>query len=155
MKLNEIIYYFLHNYPYSDELSKTRITKMVYLADWYSAVNYGKQITDIEWYFDHYGPYVIDVYDAAKDDKNIVIENSFSQFGSPKEIIRLNNNSNGSFTLTTDEKVTLDKVINDTRYMYWNDFIKYVYDTYPIKSQQRYSTLNLVNLAEESKFNKN
>ncbi|MFC0274215.1 Panacea domain-containing protein [Metabacillus herbersteinensis] len=45
---------------------------MVYLADWYSALKNGKQLTNIEWYFDHYGPYVVDVYNAVKEDQSIV-----------------------------------------------------------------------------------
>jgi hypothetical protein len=34
---------------------------MVYLADWRSAITRGKQITDIVWEFNYYGPYVDDI----------------------------------------------------------------------------------------------
>ncbi|MER2009033.1 MAG: type II toxin-antitoxin system antitoxin SocA domain-containing protein, partial [Psychrobacillus sp.] len=77
-KINEVLYYFLENYPYNDELSKTRITKMVYLADWYYSIKYRKQITEIEWYFDHYGPYVSDVFDEADKDPNLTILTTYS-----------------------------------------------------------------------------
>ncbi|MEZ5578109.1 MAG: hypothetical protein R3F40_00950 [Candidatus Competibacteraceae bacterium] len=31
---------------------------MIYLADWFSSLADGKKLTDIEWLFNHYGPYV-------------------------------------------------------------------------------------------------
>lgn len=64
--ISDVLLYFINKYPYPDELSKTRITKMVYLADLYKTQVIGEQLTEIKWYFDHYGPYVSDVYDAAK-----------------------------------------------------------------------------------------
>lgn len=150
MALKHVIRYLLKNYPYKDELSKTRLTKMVYLADWFSVKKYGRQLTDIKWYFDHYGPYVSDVFDAAERDKKIHFRNDYSAFGTPKLI----------FTLTTDQKLgldnlsngeieILDEVIQETKYLNWSEFIDYVYSTYPIKSQRRYNFLNLVELANE------
>ncbi|WP_424474850.1 Panacea domain-containing protein [Oceanobacillus kimchii] len=153
MKINEILYYFLSKYPHSDELSKTRLTKMVYLADWFSARKNGRQLTDIDWYFDHYGPYVSDVYEVAKEDENINIERSFSQFGSPKEVIRLVGEE-GYFTkLNIEDVKILDEVIENTKQLYWNDFINFVYSSYPIKTNSRYSYLKLVELAEQEKNN--
>lgn len=153
-KLNSVLHYFLKNYPYSDELSKTRITKMVYLADWESAVLYGTQITNIEWYFDHYGPYVSDVYDAAQSDNIIIIEHTNSYFGNKKEVFRLSEDGADESTigvLDSNEILILNNVIENTKYLNWNEFIKYVYSSYPIESQTRYSVLNLINLAEEYK----
>ena len=90
VKIKYIVRHFAKNYPYKSELSKTRMTKMVYLADWYYALKYGKQITNIEWYFDHYGPYVIDVYNTVKDDRNLKIVDGFTRYGSPKQTIEIN-----------------------------------------------------------------
>lgn len=36
--------------------------------------------------------------------------------------------------------------------MYFNEFVDYVYSTYPVKTKERYSMFNLVRLAE--KYNK-
>jgi hypothetical protein len=153
-KIKDVIYYFLLNYPYKDELSKTRLTKMVYLADWECAKKYGKQMTKINWYFDHYGPYVTDVYDTAVKDKKLVVKHSVSQFGSPKEIIKFAKDYEfeldiEDIDLKKREMKILDDVIEETKYKYWNDFINYVYSTYPITSQKRYQNLNLVKLAKE------
>lgn len=64
-KLQKIIAYFCIRYPYKGELSKARLTKLVYLADWFSALIDDHQLTDIDWLFNHYGPYVDDVFEVA------------------------------------------------------------------------------------------
>lgn len=151
-KLNKILYFYLENYPYKGELSKTRITKMVYLADWESSIKQGKQITDIKWYFDHYGPYVSDVYEAAKKDGKISIIQTTSAFGNSKELLEVNEkNVDCTSEFNEIEVDILSSIIENTKYLNWNSFIKYVYSTYPIVSQSKYSFLNLNELAEEYK----
>jgi hypothetical protein len=44
-KLADVIAYLCVNYPYKHELSKARLTKLVYLSDWMSAQELGEQIT--------------------------------------------------------------------------------------------------------------
>jgi uncharacterized phage-associated protein len=149
------IRYLAFNYPYKNELSKSRLTKMIYLADWFSAQKNRAQLTDIEWYFDHYGPYVNDVYNAAKKDKKLIIKKDYSAYGSPKEIISVKDfmdeqELNLDRINDRDIKI-LDKVIDNTKHLNWSEFIDYVYDTYPIMSQRRYNFLKLVDLAEQKK----
>lgn len=43
----------------------------------------------------------------------------------------------------------LNFVIEKTKNFYFDEFIDYVYSTYPISSNERYSELNLVQLAEQ------
>jgi hypothetical protein len=43
----------------------------------------------------------------------------------------------------------LDFVIEQTAPLYWNDFIKLVYSTYPVVTQPRFLPLDLVKLALE------
>jgi hypothetical protein len=128
---------------------------MVYLADWFSAQKYNTQLTGIHWYFDHYGPYVSDVYDEAIRDRKLTIKHDVSAYGSPKEIIALKN-PNETEDLRLEEldqkdKEILEEVIESTKYLYWSEFIDYVYSTYPIRTSKRYSNLNLVQLAQEEK----
>ena len=71
-KIENIIKYLCKNYPHKNELSKARLTKLVYLADWFSALTKNKQMTNIEWVFNHYGPYVDEITSVAtrSDDFN-------------------------------------------------------------------------------------
>ena len=149
-RLQNIIAYFCANYPYKGELSKARLTKLVYLADWFSALADGKQLTNIEWVFNHYGPYVEDVVRAADEDYGFVIEDDWTSYGSRKQLIKFYGKPN-DIELTNREEEILDAVIEKTRRLYFNDFIDYVYSTYPVSSKERYSVLDLERLAKEYK----
>lgn len=154
VKIKHIVRYFVEEYPYKEEISKTRLTKMVYLADWYNALEYGEQLTDIEWYFDHYGPYVVEVYNAVVEDSRLTIEDDTTPYGSQKQIIRLKESHFEFFYSKKLEQSVieiLNKVIEDTRLMYWSDFINYVYNTYPIKNSSKYTKLDLKSFAWECK----
>lgn len=76
--------YICRNYPNADDLSKGRLTKMIYLADWKSALDRGQQITPIKWKFHHFGPYVDSVHHAALDDPAFRVVNTRSYYGPHK-----------------------------------------------------------------------
>ena len=146
--LKDIVYYLIDKYPYKGALSNARITKMVYLADWYSANIYKKQISDIVWIFNNYGPYVEDVLKVALDNPDIfIVKEVENYYGTSKKLI--NTVSTYTPVLTDDEKQSIDIVINITKQKTWGQFITFVYSTYPIVVSNRYSTLDLLSLAEE------
>lgn len=152
-KLQDIIAYLCSKYPYKEELSKARLTKMVYLADWRSAISSGVQLSNIKWEFNHFGPYVPDIADLARktDGFNIVTTTNF--YGGLKEVIQVRQPYEYS-NLTNAEKKILDFVIEQTRLLNWNDFIKLVYSTYPILTEPKYSSLDLIHLAKKYKEDK-
>lgn len=150
-KLKDILVYLLREYPYSEELSKARVTKMVYLADWKSVLDHGNALTSIEWYFDNYGPYVSDVYElVAGDESTFAIENTNNLYGEPKTIFRLKNVDCETNLEEQDTKI-LKHVIATTKDLNWNQFIKLIYSTYPILSSDKYNIINLKEKAEEYK----
>ncbi|ENO3966438.1 SocA family protein [Vibrio vulnificus] len=147
-KIQKIIAYFCVKYPHKGELSKARLTKLVYLADWFSALIDDRQLTDIDWLFNHYGPYVDDVVEVASRSPDFSIVSEQTMYGSDKYLISFN----GYFdedSLPYRERQILDFVIDKTKNLYFNDFIDYVYSTYPVESRNRYSRLDLVSLARE------
>ncbi|WP_214818320.1 Panacea domain-containing protein [Exiguobacterium sp. s131] len=152
LKIKQILRYFVENYPYKNELSKTRITKMVFLADWYSCLSTGKQLTSINWYFDHYGPYVSDVFEAAKKDRRLQVKQEINSFGTLKEVVSLKDDIFFYYDHRKIEGITksiLDQVIDDTKNMNWTEFINYIYSSYPIKSSKKYLYLDLEALSVE------
>jgi hypothetical protein len=152
-ELKDIIAYYCKEYPHKAELSKARLTKMVYLADWKSAIDRGKQISKIEWIYNHYGPYVDDVANTAQKDPIFNIESTTNMFGGNKEVVRLRSEKY-SPSLHDDEKKILNHIISITSDKYWNTFMELVYSTYPILKSDKYSTLDLVALAKEYKATK-
>ncbi len=147
--INEIIKYICKNYPDSTDLSKARLTKTIYLVDWYYAVKYKIQMTDIEWKFNHYGPYVGDIIEIAKQDPQLEIINTTNMFNYPMEIIKIKDNEKIKYELLDKEKISvIEKVIEDIKTLSWNKFIKFVYETPPVKNQNRYSILDIVSWAK-------
>lgn len=146
-----IVAYLCQSYPYRSELSKSRLTKLVYLADWYSALVDDKQLTDIHWHFNHYGPYVGDVIENIVNSPYFSIEHEYTQYGSDKYLIHYNGYLPDD-VVDGRTKQILDAVIKNTQRLYYNDFIDYVYSTYPVVSKERYSDLDLVMLARHYKL---
>jgi len=146
--LRDVVAYICRNYPHKDELSNARVTKMVYLADWKSAIERGEQITGLTWRFDQYGPFVYKVLDTAKEDSAFEIIPTRNMYGSQKDLLKVDNDVDYP-TLSAEEMRILDFVMEGSAPLNWNEFIKLVYSTYPIVSQERYSKLDLVRLAQE------
>ncbi|ACL05172.1 conserved hypothetical protein [Desulfatibacillum aliphaticivorans] len=145
-KIGAIARYLCQNYPFPDELSKARFTKMFYLADWKNSVDHGHQLTDIEWRFNHYGPYVEDIVNQLKTLPDFEIISTQNIFGGFKEIVRLKD-MNSKENLSRDEKEVLDFVIQKTSRLNWRQFINMVYSTFPVANSTRGDILNLPNLA--------
>ncbi|WP_333661329.1 Panacea domain-containing protein [Acinetobacter sp.] len=147
-KLEKIMAYICQSYPFKDELSDARLTKMIYLTDWFSSVLVGHQATDIEWVFNHYGPYVKDISELANSSKNFIVKKKLNPYGNNKAVITY---VGEDIDIDITSKKIINKVIDKTKSMYFNDFIDYVYSTYPIKNNDRYTILNLPELAQQYK----
>ncbi len=154
-KLQRIVAYLCINYPHGSELSKARLTKLVYLADWFSALADAKPLTKINWVFNHYGPYVDDVVDSISRHDDFNIDRTQTMYGSDKWVISYVGDEEELQELNKRTKQVLDLVIKKTKNMYFNEFIDYVYSTYPVRAQNRYSKLDLVKLANEFKEKEN
>jgi hypothetical protein len=149
--LKDFVIYILANYPNPSELSKARLVKILYLADWKSALDYERQLTKIEWYFNHYGPYVEDVMNLVKSDsRNFRVEIKQSHYGDYKESIYLLSEHEMPL-LSEVSKSVIDFVIKISYPLYWNKFIELIYSTYPIQQSNRYSYLDLVGISNQYK----
>ncbi len=145
----DVMSYFCQRYPYPYDLSKSRLTKMVYLADWRSSLTSSRQLTDIDWEFRRKGPHVHAPEDVALTDPAFTLTRTSSSFGGPKEVIRARLDNPVRPNVTPEEKAVLDHVIHSTQALNYDGFMKLVYSTYPVVTQERYSHLNLPALAKE------
>jgi hypothetical protein len=146
--LEHAIGYLLEQYPHKYDLSNARVTKMLYLADWYNAINKKPRVTNLRWYFDNYGPFVWDVRKTVADSPHMTIKPDTTMFGEPKELFLLSDR-NFRPVLSRDDRDAIDYVIKQTQNLGWSSFIQLVYSTYPVASSSRYSYLNLERLANE------
>lgn len=147
-ELRDVVAYICRNYPHKDELSNARVTKMVYLADWRSALTRGKRLTDVHWVFNHYGPFVYDIINVVKEDPAFEVVPTENMYGEPKDLMRIEDDVDYP-SLGEEERELLDFVIEKSAQKNWDEFIRLVYSTYPIATQERFSELDLVELARE------
>jgi len=144
--LGDVMAYLCERYPHKHELSKARLAKLIYLADWKSAIERGEQMTGTVWFYNYFGPYVDDVAIEAEKDPAFKVRGIRNLYGDPKELIELVRPRKYP-SLTEDDKRILDSVIASAARKNWNDFIRLVYSTYPIITQDRFSQLDLAELA--------
>ncbi|WP_144765949.1 Panacea domain-containing protein [Curtobacterium sp. 9128] len=149
--LADIVAYLCARYPHKSELSNARLTKLVYLADWRSVQDSGRQITDIDWVFNHYGPWVPDVVNVADHDSRFGVETGVNAYGSPRKTIVLKPEAARDAANRVDVRTAtiLDLVIAETRGMYFNPFIRYVYATLPVRITAKGSFLPLADIRNE------
>lgn len=149
--VKQVLKYILLNYPYKDDLSASRLTKMIYLTDWKCALEYEQQFTNKVWHFNHYGPYIDDFVNLARGDDDIKITNTSNIYGGHKQLFELKGEFNEPILLSPKLKDLVDFVIMATKDKNYEEFIKLVYSTYPVISSNKYSNLDLVNKAIEYK----
>lgn len=151
--LRDIIAFVINSYPENlrSELSNARITKMIYLSDWKNCLENDRQISDIEWYFDNHGPYVHDIIDTVlKNDRIFSVKQTENYYGGIKRLISVIDR-NYAVSISKREANSVRSVIDVTKKLYWANFIKLVYSTFPVSSSIRYSRLDLVSKAREYK----
>lgn len=151
MKIVDLVRYILKVYPHAKELSKARLNKIIYLIDWKSALEHEKQLTEIDWKFNHYGPYVNIIEETILSDDRFNIKSTTNIYGNEKNIIEIQEDRDFNEP-TEKEQEIINFIIEKTRKFYWDKFINLVYSTYPIISQEKGSQLNLVELAKEYKL---
>ncbi|HFQ4857007.1 TPA: Panacea domain-containing protein [Vibrio vulnificus] len=148
-KLHDLMALLYTKIKHKSDLSKARLTKLVYLSDWKMSQKHGSTITNIEWLFNHYGPYVDDVVDLARDSVDFHVKVTRNAYGSMKEQIEFVGNIENCTSINLLEEEVIDEVVEETDPMYFNDFIEHVYATYPVKESNKYSVLNLPKLAKK------
>lgn len=144
-KLKNTILYVIKHYPYEDNLTQTRLIALLYLIDWENMLQYKKQLTNISWYFEHYGPYSSDIMNEVNNHNDLYVEATKSNFGTEKYLIKSKTDNIKITDLNKNNTDIINKVINDTKLLTWNELMTYVYNTKPIKNTKKYTNITLEN----------
>jgi len=153
-RLLQVVYYICHLARLSGvSLPKARLVKLVYLADWKSSVDRGCQITEVEWLYNHYGPYVKEIVDIIDSNPDFVRRNYINQFGNPAEKIDLRDGVSQIELLNIDlndqERNIIEFVSSITKDMSYTEFLRLVYSTYPIIKGEKFQYLDLVKMSKD------
>ena len=131
----------------------SRATKMIYLVDWRYASKHGRQATDVQWYFDRFGPYV-NLVSKFKTRFDLRERNPDNK--SPQRLKRLlflkdEESKNTENVLPIKVQEICKGVIRDVKTLSYLSFIQYVYGTPPVIYSTRYATINIVKIAKHFK----
>ena len=74
-----------------DGIPLSRIMKLVYLVDWYAAIHFNHQITDVEWVHGLCGPYSSRVHDCIMNSGNrhFSVQRSRDRLGNEKVVVSI------------------------------------------------------------------
>lgn len=150
-KLLEFIKYLLQNYPHKSYLSITKLTHILYLADWKSAIQYSKQLTGMKWSMGHNGLYTNDLSKIIDSDSHIKITNRHTINDRSSMVIELIGFIS-NFDIHNEEKDILDFVIRSTKDKSPLELMRLVYSTYPLISNSKNTDINLVEMASAYKL---
>jgi hypothetical protein len=142
MELKELIYFVLSRYG-DGELYNSAITKLVYLIDIEFAKRYGKQLTDIQWQRDSYGPFVWDIMDCAGDNPDMF---EIREVEGSKRRIRAKEDTETKIVLTKNAMDIVELVIEKypNPNVNFGAFLKSVYETPPMILSTRNGPLRVV-----------
>ena len=147
--IKDVAAYILSSLPRGHKVSNARLTKICYLADWKRAIESRKTITEIHWYFDHFGPFVWDVVNTIREYPKLFAVEELARPGRERLTLISLKDRRYSPLLEVSEREAIDHVLEVTKDLPWPDFIHLVYSTYPILTTEKYKYLSLVDLAEE------
>lgn len=157
MTYQNILNYSINEYLESIEdspLTKTKILKLTYIVEYYYYKKYNKRLTNENWVFYHYGPYIFN-YDDYIDRCAFSYEQS----------------ENGEYRIIKNERVTSDtiqleefeakmlikKIIKEYGQSSLDEILDFIYfDTEPmLKTTQRKQSLDFSSIQPEQKKQQN
>jgi hypothetical protein len=146
MSERDVVAYLSVNYPPEHGLSKTRLMRMVYLADWRGAWTLGRQITHLHWTFGDFGPFSSELIKVLQTPE-FEITSTENEYGNPKNLVSFRGDP-ASIALKPEEALILDFVIEASR-LDWKEFTELVYSTFPLLVSSRDAAMDLVKIAQD------
>ena len=120
-------------------LSLLRMTTLLYLSDWRSALQYEKQISDIQWMH----PFVSKLPEIAQ-------RLSIAHFKLDSQLnVEFVGEPLSHSSLPREEQECIDFVLRTEGHKGWIESFRLAYSTYPMFSQSPQAILDLVGLAKQ------
>lgn len=148
--VDDIVGYICKNFPRNEELSKGRITKLIFLSDWLMCLTAARQISPIVWYVNQYGPFTEDIDNLLAANPLFTLKETDNYYGGNKKFFFLKDANEFQDHLSEDDHKILLNVINKTQDLSWDKFRKIILNSYPLSNTENtnYQQINLVSLAE-------
>lgn len=133
-KLKQMLTYFITYSKSPSTLTSSKLTRLVYLADWLHYSKKGVQVTEIKWQFNGYAPHVSDVNTILTNDSNYIFTTVYDAYGNSKEVVKLKSYQPID-DLELDDLETLKNTLEITDNLNWLELTRIINNTAPVKFQ--------------------
>ena len=145
--INVLDYLYLQ-YPNSNQLSISRVMKLMYLIEWRYAITKFEKLTDIEWMHSEYGPFYKTLRSIYNESSNYEVCIKLDEKNREQTvIIFLNEKQN--LSLKDDAKKVVDFVIDHCKDYSWIELNNLVKSTYGVLNTPQGQIIDVVNLARK------
>lgn len=146
--LSDALAYLVLHVSGEEGISVSRLSKLLYLADWRAEITQRSRPSRVEWAHGVQGPWSKEIQNLVrKDNKHFSFSEETAGRGK-KTMVHLAADC-PSPILSPEEQQVLDFVIDRAGLLSWADFTSLVYSTYPVVKTVPQSALDLRVLASE------
>ena len=139
-KLNDMIEYLVSHFS-GNALTRTKLVKLLYLADRESYIARDRQISNLNYIKYHYGPYSEDIVDTLQEmDGEEIRELSGRSSNGTYYRYEANSDYEGS-TLTREERAILKQVLQEYENTQTKQLVETVYDLDDLDNVEKYTPL--------------
>lgn len=145
-----ILDYLYLQYPNPNQLSISRIMKLLYLIDWRYAITKFEKLTDIEWLQTEYGPFYKSLRAIFNESSNFDVSIKIDD-DNKEQIIIVFLNKKENLVTKIETKEVVDFVIEHCKDYTWSELNNLVNSTYGILNTPQGQIINVVELAKKYK----
>lgn len=145
--INILDYLYLH-YPNSNQLSISRVMKLLYLIEWRFAITKYEKLTDIDWLMTEYGPFYKSLRSIFNESSNFEVLIKIDNNNKEQLVINFLNKKE-NFNLRNDTKEVIDFVISHCQNFSWTELNTLVNSTYGVLNTPQGQIINLVILSKQ------
>ncbi|GEM_PF-1829163 len=143
-----ILDYLYVNYPNSNQLSISRVMKLLYLIEWRFAITKFDKLTDIEWLQTEYGPFYKSLRSIFNESSNFEVIIKIDNNNKEQLVINFLNKKD-NFNLGKDTSDVIDFVIAHCKNFSWTELNTLVNSTYGVLNTPQGQLINIVGLAKQ------
>lgn len=141
-----IIDYLYLNYPNSNQLSLSRVMKLLYLIEWRYAITKFEKLTDIEWMQTEYGPFHKALRSIFNESSNFEVSIKLDDNNREQTVIVFLNKKENS-DLMEETKEVVNFVIVHCKDYSWSELNNLVNSTFGVLNTQQGQIIDVVNQA--------
>lgn len=148
-----ILNYLYSEYPNPNQLSISRVMKLLYLIEWRYAITKFEKLTDIEWLHTAYGPFYKSLRSIFSESSNFDIKLDIDDKGREQTIIIFLNKKE-NISLNDETKEVIDFVIEHCKDYSWIELNNLVNSTYGVMNTPQGHIIDIIQLAKKYKNKK-